>query len=77
MREKLYNFIEPSDNKSIYDYFMIVVIIVSLVPLCVKRTTPLLTLIDYVTACIFVADYIARLITADYKLGKGNASFGL
>lgn len=77
MREKLYNFIEPSDNKSIYDYFMIVVIIVSLVPLCMKRTTPILTLIDYVTACIFVADYIARLITADYKLGKGNTSFGL
>ena len=75
MREKLYNFIEPSDNKSIYDYFMIVVIVVSLVPLCVKMATPLLILIDYVTAYIFVADYIARLITADYKLGKGNASY--
>lgn len=76
-REKLYSFIEPDDGKTIYDYFMIVVIMVSLVPLCFKKTTPFLTALDYTTAFIFIADYLVRLYTADFKVGKGKASFAL
>lgn len=75
MREKIYLFIEPSDNKSIYDYCMIVVIAVSLLPLCFKQDTQILSAIDYATAFIFIIDYALRLITADYKLNKGAASF--
>lgn len=76
-REKLYSFIEPDSGKTIYDYFMIAVIVVSLVPLCTKKTTPFLTALDYTTAYIFVVDYLARLCTADFKLGKGKLSFAL
>lgn len=75
MREKIYNFIEPSGNKSIYDYCMIVVIAVSLLPLCFKQSNGILTAIDYATAFIFIIDYALRLLTADFKLRKGAASF--
>lgn len=73
MREKIYNFIEPSDNKSIYDYCMIVVIAVSLLPLCFKQSNGILTAIDYATTFIFIIDYALRLLTADFKLRKGEA----
>lgn len=75
MREKIYSFVEPNGNKSVYDYCMIAVITVSLLPLCFKQSTRFLVAIDYITAFIFIIDYALRLITADYKLGKGAASF--
>lgn len=77
MRKRLYSFIEPSDGKTIYDYIMIAVIIVSLLPLCFKGTTKTLSLIDAVTTFIFIVDYVARWTTADYKLNKGALSFAL
>ena len=30
---------------------------------------------DFVSTIIFIIDYILRLLTADYKLGKGKLSF--
>ena len=30
---------------------------------------------DWITTIIFVGDYILRLFTADYKLGKGKVSY--
>ena len=53
-----------------YDYFMIVVIVVSLIPLAFKDESLFLQVIDIITVSIFIVDYILRWITADYKLGK-------
>ena len=33
--------------------------------------------LDFVSTIIFIIDYILRLLTADYKLGKGKLSFFL
>ena len=56
-----------------YDYFMIVVIVVSLIPLAFKDESLFLQVIDIITVSIFIVDYILRWITADYKLGKQGA----
>ena len=68
---------EPRSLKSkIYDRFMIICIIASLVPLFFKETYPLFVWIERITVCIFIVDYILRWITADMH-GKdtGPAAF--
>ena len=71
MRKRLFELIEASRGEdrasSVYDAFMIVVIVVSLIPLAVKGEHPALAAVDKVCACIFALDYLARLSTADYK----------
>lgn len=56
---------------------MMVVIIVSLVPLAFKETNSIFNMIDMITACAFILDYVLRLLTADMKLQRGVASFVL
>ena len=79
MRKELFDIIEPSENgnwiSSGYDFVMMFTIIISLIPLAFKETNTLFTVIDSVTVCIFCIDYLLRLITADYKLGKSVSSF--
>lgn len=58
-----------------YTIFMMSVIIISIVPLAFKQTSPFFTLIDRLAAIIFIADYILRWITADYILDKSRKSF--
>ena len=78
-RRFIYDVIEPSsgENKisTIYDYCMIVVIIVSLIPLAFKETNRAFDIIDVVAAIIFIADYLLRLLTADLKAYKGAIAF--
>ncbi len=79
-RKRIFSIIEKSDGKdivsSIYDYFMIVVIIASLVPLAFKSENKVFFIIDKVTVVIFIIDYLLRWITADYKFEKkGIVSF--
>ena len=67
---------EENDTlSSIYDIFMMVVIIASLISLTIKEGSDILNLIDYITVAIFIADYVLRLATADFKLRKGSKSF--
>ena len=79
MRKKLFDIIElaAGENKAsaVYDSIMIIVITASLVPLAFKETTPFLTMLDYVTAAVFILDYALRMYTADLKLRKGAVSF--
>lgn len=79
MREKIYDVIENSDNKSsiIYNFFMIVLILISIIPLTFKVQIKLFIYIDYITAAIFTLDYLLRFITCDYKLKRGIKSFFL
>lgn len=70
-RKRIYEIIEKAETKdiisAIYDYFMIVVIVLSLVPLGFKEDKAVLIVIDKVTVAIFIVDYILRWLTADYK----------
>ena len=80
MRRRIYKIIElgsAGDKYSIiYDRFMLICIICSVIPLCFKETTPLLWWMDKITVCVFIVDYILRFATADYKLkGSGMDPF--
>lgn len=71
MRKRIYEIIEiAKDNdisSTIYDLFMIITIIASIIPLTVKYTNEYLVLVDKICLAIFIFDYILRLFTADYK----------
>lgn len=78
MRKRIYEIIEKAEEhdilSAIYDYFMIVVIIMSLIPLAFKTDNQTLVVIDKITVVIFIIDYLLRWITADYKFSKKNVS---
>ena len=79
MRKKLFSIIESAESDSklsnVYDFIMMVTIVVSVVPLAFKETNSIFQWIDYITVTIFILDYFLRLITADYKLKKSVISF--
>lgn len=79
MRKRIYRIVERAEAhdrlSQLYDVFMMLVIVVSLVPLAFKETHTALVCIDFVTAGIFILDYVLRLVTADLKLKKGWLSF--
>lgn len=78
-RKAIYVIIEKDDGSNVwshlYDVFMFVVIILSVVPLMFWDYRPIFTYIELFTTTIFIIDYILRWVTADYKLGKGKHSF--
>lgn len=71
MRERVYEIIEKSSGEdiwsSVYDYVMIIVIVLSMIPLAFKQEYLWSEMIDKATAGIFIIDYLLRLATADYK----------
>ncbi len=74
LRKNIYDIIEVADDNNkisgLYDLFMMITIIVSLIPLAFKTQNAILLKVDQVTVVIFVVDYILRLLTADLKLPK-------
>lgn len=79
MRKRIFEIVEAAEKNdvisNIYDVFMMIVIIVSLVPLASKSTLPIFTIIEKISVVIFIIDYFLRLFTADHKLHKGALSF--
>lgn len=79
MRKILYDIVEPAESgdrsSAIYDFIMMLTIVVSIIPLAFKETNTLFYWIDYITVSIFIIDYCIRLLTADYKLHRSYCSF--
>ncbi len=73
-RKSLYDIIEVNDEQNtiskLYDWMMMIVIVVSIIPLAVRNANELTQMLDFVTVIIFIIDYILRLLTADLKLKK-------
>lgn len=71
MKNRIYEIIElaaPGDRlSSIYDTAMMVLILLSMVPLFFKTTTPAFVLLERTTAAAFIVDYLLRLSTADLR----------
>ena len=71
MRKRIYQIIEKSDGNdkisSLYDFTMIFIIIISLIPLAFKQELSIFVFTDKLTVTIFIIDYLLRLLTADYK----------
>ena len=80
LRSRIFEIIELSVGdlaSAVYDYGMMTVITVSLVPLAFKEYTPVLAMMDSVCVVIFILDYLLRWLTADLRLKRGAASFFL
>lgn len=81
MREKIYKIIDVNSTDSIYskmyNVFMMVCIVLSLVPLAIKNPSAIWTVIDKVTVSVFIVDYILRFFISDLLLQKGKKSFFL
>lgn len=62
--------IDKADGKDFlskgYDLFMMISIIASIIPLCFIKQTHFLILLDKITVCIFILDYLLRWITINY-----------
>lgn len=79
MRKRLFEIIETAKEddriSNIYDIFMLIVIIASLIPLAFKKETSLFLWIDKISVIVFIIDYFLRIITADLKLKRKAKSF--
>ncbi|MCO8192973.1 ion transporter [Anaerofustis sp. NSJ-163] len=80
MREKIFKIVyKPTDEyyiqSKMYDLFICLVIILSMIPLCFKTNNKVFYVIDIICFIVFFIDYVLRFITADYKLEKGKLSF--
>lgn len=76
-RKRVFEIVEKSEGNdrlsAVYDFFMIAVIIISLVPLAFKQENSMLYVIDKAAVVVFIVDYLLRWLTADYKFEKGGA----
>lgn len=76
MRKRIFEIIEIAKDDDrlsrIYDWFMIVLIIISIIPLTMKEPAAVWQLIDKICVAVFIIDYILRFITADYKYGSSS-----
>ena len=78
IRKRIFEVIEVSRDEdrlsALYDSFMIVVILLSLLPLVFKEMTPVLYVLDKASMVVFIIDYLLRWATADYKYQRQSAS---
>lgn len=80
MRRTIYQIIEPGDGGKqgwIYDALMFNAIVASIIPLTYSSDNQAFEIIEIITVTIFIADYLLRWLTADFRLKKGGWSFVL
>lgn len=83
LREKIWYLVKISAGDGvftglddIYDYAMIALIIVSMIPLAFKGEHRALDVLDQVCAVVFALDYLMRWFTADYaRPDRGRLAF--
>ncbi len=79
MRRKIFSIIEKAEGNNrasyVYDVFMMILIVISLIPLALKESPLLFTWVEWIITAIFIIDYMLRWVTADLKLSKGKRSF--
>lgn len=75
-RKRIFEIIEVAKEddrlSAVYDSCMLLSIFLSLIPLVFKETTPFLNGLDKACVVVFIADYLMRWSTADYKYGSAS-----
>lgn len=70
-RRDLYAIIERDDAGSwaskFYDYVMMLMVVISIVPLLFKTQTEFFQLLDQISVSVFIIDYVFRWLTADIR----------
>ncbi len=79
MRTRIYAIIsdEESDYKPqlVYNGLMIVLILLSLLPLCFKYEVPAFVVMERLITAIFLVDYLLRWVCADLDAPQGTRAF--
>ena len=79
IRESIYKIVEPKYNNKdsllsrIYDWVMLIAIIVAIIPLMFRENNQLFYFFDVIPCAFFILDYMLRWITADYRMPKHGA----
>ena len=79
LRERIYKLINK-DNQGdkwsrLYDWYMLVMIIMSIVPLMFIQEYPIFRVIDIITVIAFIIDYFLRWVSSNIQLKKGLTSY--
>ncbi|MBQ7212847.1 MAG: ion transporter [Muribaculaceae bacterium] len=81
-REQIYSIIEPKYNNQdsliarVYDWVMLIAIIISIIPLMFREQRLIFVVFDFVSCGIFILDYLLRWVTADMRFKKrGKLAF--
>jgi len=78
-RQKIANIIDRKSNSdrmgTIYDWFMILTILISLLPLMFMETHRVFLYIELISTLIFVIDYLLRWSTADLRSNRRKIAF--
>lgn len=79
LQKQIYDLVNK-DNKGmwasrIYDWFMLVMILVSIMPLMFLEDYPIFRITEIVTVTAFIFDYIARWYTANFTVKRGWLSY--
>lgn len=79
LRQQIYNLINR-DRKGmwasrLYDWYMLVMILASIIPLMFIEDYPIFKVIETVTVSAFIIDYILRWTTSNLELKKGAVSY--
>lgn len=77
IRNKINSLVEPHQDTlygRIYDWFMLFVICMSIVPLMFRTESRLFDIMDEACCAIFIVDYLLRWVTADMRTGRSRAA---
>ncbi|MDE5694877.1 MAG: ion transporter [Alistipes sp.] len=81
LKTKIYDIIHKDEKHDfasrIYDLWMLVCILVSIVPLMFADTRPIFRITEIITVAAFIVDYAARWYTSPVQLKKGWASYAI
>lgn len=73
-QQKIYDIINRDNHgmlaSRLYDWYMLVMIIGSVVPLMFIDDYPVFKVIELVTVVVFIIDYLLRWMTSDIRLKK-------
>ncbi|MCX4262283.1 MAG: ion transporter [Alistipes sp.] len=79
IRTGLYEIIDRDRNgrmsSRVYDWFMLAMIVISIVPLMFVDDRPLFRVTETITVAAFIVDYLARWYTSPVPLGRGWRSY--
>ena len=74
IRQRIYDIVELKEVNSVasrlYNQFMLVLVIISMLPLAFKEDYAIFAITDVVVVSVFIIDYLLNWMTADIRFGK-------
>lgn len=72
-RKKIFDIIEQAHGSvisKVYDWFMLLMIVISIGPLALRENYPIFEIMDKIAVTAFIIDYLLRWLTEDIRMGK-------